>query len=227
MKQEPIVWTKEKHAAIDVIMTLVGALCLLFTVCNEWNLYNNPYGREVRQPSGALESGQLAQMPGYAGWEADYAFWTTGGAIALRIALLAIGLVLCGVGLVRLVHLCRRRRWIPYLIICIAGALLVAFGIFAEVYMMAHHEGLMLTGYETGGELLYYMDLQYNEHTDWVSAPGTVLRLGYWLIAVLMAATGSIGAARSRVRNREEDRVDADAKRQAMLRHRTEKKGKR
>lgn len=71
MKQEPIVWTKEKHAAIDVIMTLVGALCLLFTVCNEWNLYNNPYGREVRQPSGALESGQLAQMPGYAGWEAD------------------------------------------------------------------------------------------------------------------------------------------------------------
>ena len=177
MKQEPKSQTKEKRAAIDVIMTLVGALCLLFTVCNEWNLYNNPYGREVRQPSGALESGQLAQMPGYAGWEADYAFWTTGGAIALRIALLAIGLVLCGVGLVRLVHLCRRRRWIPYLIICIAGALLVAFGIFAEVYMMAHPDGLMLTGYETGGALLYYMDLQYNEHTDWVSAPGTAIRL--------------------------------------------------
>lgn len=227
MKQEPKSQTKEKRAAIDVIMTLVGALCLLFTVCNEWNLYNNPYGREVRQPSGALESGQLAQMPGYAGWEADYTFWTTGGAIALRIALLAIGLVLCGVGLVRLVHLCRRRRWIPYLIICIAGALLVAFGIFAEVYMMAHPDGLMLTGYETGGELLYYMDLQYNEHTDWVSAPGTAIRLGYWLIAVLMAATGTIGAARSRVRNREEDRVSADAKRQAMLRHRTEKKAKR
>ncbi len=137
--------------------------------------------------------------------------------IALRLFLLIVGIALCAAGLTRLVHLCQRKRWIAYVIIAVVGICLVGFGIFAEVYMMENPNGIVLLDMQGSGELAYYIDLNYNEHLDWASAQGTVIRLGYWLLSVFTAAAGSIGAARSRFRNTQEDAVDTQNKRQELL----------
>ena len=91
------------------------------------------------------------------------------------------------------------------------------FGIVAEVYMMENPEGIVLLNSQTSGELAYQIDVNYNEHLDWASAQGTMIRLGYWLLSVFTAAAGSIGAARSRFRNTQEDAVDTQHKRQELL----------
>lgn len=208
---------KEKSAAIDFVMALIGGGCLLFTAVNEWSLYNNLYGREVRQPSGLLESGEFSSIAGAEAMENTYLFWNTGGMIALRLVLLFAGIALCAAGLIRLVHLCQRKRWIAYVIISVIGVALVAFGIVAEVYMMENPNGIILLDSQTSGELAYQIDVNYNEHLDWASAQGTVIRLGYWLLSVFTAAAGSIGAARSRFRNTQEDAVDTQNKRQELL----------
>lgn len=208
---------KEKSAAIDFVMALIGGGCLLFTAVNEWSLYNNLYGREVRQPSGLLESGEFSSIAGAEAMENTYLFWNTGGMIALRLVLLFAGIALCAAGLIRLVHLCQRKRWIAYVIISVIGVALVAFGIVAEVYMMENPNGIVLLNSQTSGELAYQIDVNYNEHLDWASAQGTVIRLGYWLLSVFTAAAGSIGAARSRFRNTQEDTVDTQNKRQELL----------
>ena len=208
---------KEKSAAIDFLMALVGGVFLLFTAVNEWSLYNNLYGREVRQPSGLLESGEFSAIAGAQTLEDTYRFWNSGGMIALRLILLFAGIALCAAGLIRLVHLCQRKRWIAYVIISVIGVLLVIFGIVAEVYMMENPEGIVLLNSQTSGELAYQIDVNYNEHLDWASAQGTMIRLGYWLLSVFTAAAGSIGAARSRFRNTQEDAVDTQHKRQELL----------
>lgn len=208
---------KETSAAVDFLIALVGGVCLLFTAVNEWALYNNLYGRELRQPSGLLESGGFSGISGAQALEDTYLFWNTGGMIALRLLLLFAGIILCAAGLIRLVHLCQRKRWIAYVIISVIGALLVVFGIVAEVYMMENPEGIVLLTPQADGELAYYIDLHYNEHLDWASLQGTVIRLGYWLLSVFTAASGSIGAARSRFRNTREDAVDTQTKRQELL----------
>lgn len=226
MKQT-VSFQKEKSAAVDFLMALVGGLCLLFTAANEWILYNNLYGRELRQPSGLLESGQFSSLADAEKLQADYQFWNTGWAIGLRLFLLVAGIALCAIGLIRLVHLCQRKRWIAYLIISVIGVLLVGFGLFVEIYMLENPNGIVLTSM-TDGEIAYYIDLHYNEHLDWASTQGTVIRLGYWLLSMFTAASGIVGAARSRVRNRREDRVDPQAKRQEMLKHAAGKgKGKK
>lgn len=218
MKQN-VSWKKEKSAAIDFLMALVGGLCLLFTAANEWTLYNNLYGRELRQPSGVLEGGQFSTISGADAMQAEYLFWNTGWTIALRLFLLVAGIALCAAGLIRLVHLCQRKRWIAYVIISVVGIFLVALGIFAEVYMMENPNGIVLMDMQGSDELAYYIDLHYNEHLDWASAQGTMIRLVYWLLSVFTAASGIIGAARSRFRNTQEDAVDTKAKRQEMLKH--------
>lgn len=218
MKQN-VSWQKEKSAAIDFLMAVVGGLCLLFTAANEWSLYNNLYGRELRQPSGVLESGQFSSISGADALQAEYLFWNTGWTIALRLFLLIAGVALCAAGLIRLVHLCQRKRWIAYVIIAVVGICLVGFGIFAEVYMMENPDGIVLLDMQSSGELPYYIDLHYNEHLDWASVEGTIIRLIYWLLSVFTAASGIIGAARSRFRNTREDIVDTKAKRQELLKH--------
>lgn len=216
---------KEASAAVDFLIALVGGVCLLFTAVNEWTLYNNLYGREVRQPSGLLESGEFSGISGAQALEDTYLLWNTGGMVALRLLLLFAGIVLCATGLIRLVHLCQRKRWIAYVIISVIGVLLVAFGIVAEVYMMENPEGIILLTPEANGQLAYDIDAHYNEHLDWASAQGTVIRLGYWLLSVFTAASGSIGAARSRFRNTREDAVDTQIKRQELLKQITEENG--
>lgn len=208
---------KETSAVIDFLIALVGGVCLLFTAVNEWSLYNNLYGREVRQPSGLLESGEFSNIAAAQSLEDTYLFWNTGGMIALRIFLLFAGIILCAVGLIRLVHLCQRKRWIAYVIIAVIGVLLVMVGIVAEVYMMENPEGIVLLSSQANGELAYNIDVHYNEHLDWASTQGTVIRLGYWLLSVFTAASGIIGAARSRYRNTQEDTVDSQIKRQELL----------
>lgn len=210
---------------MDFLIALVGGVCLLFTAVNEWTLYNNLYGREVRQPSGLLESGEFSGISGAQALEDTYLLWNTGGMVALRLLLLFAGIVLCATGLIRLVHLCQRKRWIAYVIISVIGVLLVAFGIVAEVYMMENPEGIILLTPEANGQLAYDIDAHYNEHLDWASAQGTVIRLGYWLLSVFTAASGSIGAARSRFRNTREDAVDTQIKRQELLKQITEENG--
>ena len=210
---------KEKSAAIDFLMALIGGLCLLFTAANEWSLYNNCYGRELRQPSGVLENGLFSTIAGADDLQAEYLFWNTGWTIALRLFLLIAGIALCAAGLIRLVHLCQRKRWIAYVIISVVGICLVGIGIFAEVYMMENPNGIVLMDMQGSGEMAYYIDLHYNEHLDWASAQGTIIRLVYWLLSVFTAASGIIGAARSRFRNTREDAVDTKAKRQEMLKH--------
>ncbi len=190
---------------------------MLFTAVNEWTLYNNLYGREVRQPSGLLENGEFSNIAGAQALEDTYLFWNTAGMVALRIFLLFAGIILCAAGLIRLVHLCQRKRWIAYVIISVIGALLVIFGIIAEVYMMENPEGIVLLTSQANGELAYSIDVYYNEHLDWASTQGTVIRLGYWLLSVFTAVAGTIGAARSRYRNTRDDAVDPQAKRQALL----------
>lgn len=208
---------KETSAVIDFLIALVGGLCLLFTAANEWSLYHNLYGREVRQPSGLLESGEFSTIASAQSLEDTYLFWNTGGMIALRLFLLFAGIILCAVGLIRLVHLCQRKRWIAYVIISVIGALMVIFGIIAEVYMMENPEGVVLLTPGVNGELAYNIDVHYNEHLDWASNQGTVIRLGYWLLSVFTAASGIIGAARSRFRNTQEDTINPQIKRQELL----------
>lgn len=213
---------KEASAAVDFFIALAGGLCLLFTAFNEWSLYNNLYGREVRQPSGLLESGEFSNIAAAQSLEDTYLFWNTSGMIALRILLLFAGIILCAAGLIRLVHLCQRKRWIAYVIISVIGALLVIFGIVAEVYMMENPEGIVLLTPQSSGELAYNIDVHYNEHLDWASPQGTIIRLFYWLLSVFTAVSGSIGAARSRFRNTQEDAVDTQAKRQELLKQAVE-----
>lgn len=217
--KQTVSFKKEKSAAIDFVMALIGGFCLLFTAANEWSLYNNLYGRELRQPSGLLESGQFSSITGADAMQSEYLFWNTGWMIALRLFLLIAGIALCAAGLTRLVHLCQRKRWIAYVIIAVVGICLVGFGIFAEVYMMENPNGIVLLDMQSSGELAYYIDLHYNEHLDWASTPGTIIRLIYWLLSVFTAACGIIGAARSRYRNTREDEVNTQAKRQEMLKY--------
>ena len=210
-------WKKEKSAAVDFVMALIGGFCLVFTVINEWNLYYNAYGRELRQPSGMLEDGTLNQLPGIQELQNQYLFWNSGWAVVLRLFLLFAGLALCAIGLIRLVHLCQRKRWIAYTIISVIGVLVVGFGLFAEIYMLEHPAGLVFADPQVDGELLYSIDLHYDEHRDWASPQGTVLRLFYWILAAFTTAAGTIGAARSRYRNAKETRIAPSVKRQEML----------
>jgi hypothetical protein len=209
MKQEAH-WKKERSAAVDFVMAIIGGLCLLFTVCNEVILYQNAYGREVRQPSGALAAGQLDGA-----LQREYELWSSGGMVFLRVFLAVAGVILCAAGIIRLVHLCGRKRWIAYLCITILGVLLVGAGLFGEIFMLENPNGIVTVSSQE--PLLYLIDLHYNEYADWNSPGGMILRIVYWLLAGITAASGVIGAARCRFRNNKEDTVDTKARRQKML----------